>query len=51
MDMNLIKVWKSLREIERTDSSLSRSQIARCCKEEKNSYPLFLLPVCLKKER
>lgn len=42
MDMNLIKVWKSLREIERTDSSLSRSQIARCCKEEKNSYAGFI---------
>lgn len=42
LEMNLIKIWKSLREIERTDSSLSRSQIAKCCKEEKNSYAGFI---------
>lgn len=42
LEMNLIKIWKSLREIERTDSSLSRSQIAKCCKEKKNSYAGFI---------
>jgi hypothetical protein len=42
MYMNLIKVWKSLREIERNDKSLSRSQIAKCCKEEKNSYAGYI---------
>lgn len=42
LEMNLINIWKSLREIERTDSSLSRSQIAKCCKEEKNSYAGFI---------
>lgn len=42
LEMNIIKIWKSLREIERTDSSLSRSQIAKCCKEEKNSYAGFI---------
>lgn len=42
LEMNLIKIWKSLREIERNDSSLSRSQIAKCCKEEKNSYAGFI---------
>lgn len=42
MDMNLIKVWKSLREIERNEPLLSRSQIAKCCKEEKNSYAGFI---------
>lgn len=30
--MNLIQEWKSLREIERVDSTLSRSKISECCK-------------------
>lgn len=42
LDMRLVKQWKSLREIERTDSSLSRSQIAKCCKGDKNTYAGFI---------
>jgi hypothetical protein len=42
LDMRLVKQWKSLREIERTDSSLSRSQIAKCCKGNKDTYAGFI---------
>lgn len=42
INMNLIKEWKSLREIERNDSSLSRSQISKCCKGSKISYAGFI---------
>jgi hypothetical protein len=42
LDMILVKQWKSLREIERTDSSLSRSQIAKCCKGNKDTYAGFI---------
>jgi hypothetical protein len=40
--MNLIKQWKSLREIERNDLTLSRSQIAKCCKGLKDNYAGFI---------
>ena len=42
LDMNFIKEWKSLREIERNDLTLSRSQIAKCCKGIKNAYAEFI---------
>lgn len=42
LNMNLVNEWKSLREIERSDSSLSRNQIARCCKGDKNTYAGFI---------
>jgi len=42
LDMNLVNEWKSLREIERSDSSLSRNQIAKCCKGDKNTYAGFI---------
>jgi hypothetical protein len=42
LDMNLINEWKSLREIERNDSSLSRSQISKCCKGDKNTYAGYI---------
>lgn len=42
LDMNLVKEWKSLREIERVDNIMSRSQIAKCCKGLKNSYAGFI---------
>ena len=42
LDMNFIKEWKSLREIERNDLTLSRSQIAKCCKGIKNAYSGFI---------
>jgi hypothetical protein len=42
LDMNFIKEWKSLREIERNDLTLSRSQIAKCCKGIKNAYAGFI---------
>lgn len=42
LDMNLVKEWKSLREIERMDTTMSRSQIAKCCKEYKETYAGFI---------
>lgn len=42
LDMKLVTQWKSLREIERTDNSLSRSQIAKCCKGNKDTYAGFI---------
>jgi hypothetical protein len=42
LDMNFIKEWKSLRDIERNDLTLSRSQIAKCCKGIKNAYAGFI---------
>jgi hypothetical protein len=42
LDMNLIKQWKSLREIERSDGSLSRSQIAKSCKGIRQTYAGFI---------
>jgi len=42
LDMNLIKQWKSLREIERSDGSLSRSQIAKSCKGLRQTYAGFI---------
>lgn len=42
LDMNLINEWKSLREIEKNDSSLSRSQISKCCKNDKNTYAGYI---------
>jgi len=40
--MNLVKEWKSLREIERIDTTMSRSQIAKCCKGDKETYAGFI---------
>lgn len=42
LDMNLVKEWKSLREIERIDTTMSRSQIAKCCKGNKETYAGFI---------
>lgn len=42
LDMNLVKEWKSLREIERMDTTMSRSQIAKCCKGDKETYAGFI---------
>lgn len=42
LDMNLVKEWKSLREIERVDDTMSRSQIAKCCKGDKETYAGFI---------
>ena len=42
LDMNLVKEWKSLREIERIDTTMSRSQIAKCCKDDKETYAGFI---------
>lgn len=42
LDMNLVKEWKSLREIERLDTTMSRSQIAKCCKGDKETYAGFI---------
>lgn len=42
LDMNLIQEWKSLREIERVDSTLSRSKISECCKGKKEFYAGFI---------
>lgn len=39
---NLIKEWKSLREIESQDSTLKRNQISKCCKGEKDFYAGFI---------
>ncbi len=41
LDMNFIKRWKSLREIEREDKSFSRAQISKACKGEK-TYAGFI---------
>ena len=42
LDGNLIKEWKSLREIENHDSTLKRNQISKCCKGEKYFYAGFI---------
>jgi len=42
LDMNLVKEWKSLREIERIDTTMSRSQIAKCCKGNRETYAGFI---------
>lgn len=42
LDMNLVKEWESLREIERLDTTMSRSQIAKCCKGDKETYAGFI---------
>jgi hypothetical protein len=42
LDMNLVREWKSLREIERIDTTMSRSQIAKCCKGDKETYAGFI---------
>lgn len=42
LDMNLVKEWKSLREIERMDTTMGRSQIAKCCKGDKETYAGFI---------
>jgi len=39
---NLIKEWKSLREIESQDPTLKRNQISKCCKGEKDFYAGFI---------
>ncbi len=42
LDMNLIKEWKSFREIQRSDETLRRAQISSCCKGDKKSYAGFI---------
>lgn len=42
LDMNFIKQWKSLREIERVEVTMSRVQIAKCCKGDKETYAGFI---------
>lgn len=41
-DMNIVKEWKSFREIERFDNTLRRNQISSCCKGMKESYAGFI---------
>ena len=40
--MKLIRQWKSLRDIERSDNTFSRSQIAKCCKGNKETYAGYI---------
>jgi hypothetical protein len=42
LEMNLVREWNSLREIERIDTTMSRSQIAKCCKGYKETYAGFI---------
>lgn len=42
LDGNFIKEWKSLRDIEKFDSSLKRNQISKCCKGEKDFYAEYI---------
>jgi hypothetical protein len=42
LNMKLIRQWKSLRDIERSDNTFSRSQIAKCCKGNKETYAGFI---------
>lgn len=38
LDMNFLKEWNSLREIERVEPTLKRDQISKCCKGLKGHY-------------
>jgi hypothetical protein len=38
LDMNFLKEWNSLREIERNEPTLKRDQISKCCKGLKGYY-------------
>lgn len=38
LEMNFLKEWNSLREIERIDTTLKRDQISKCCKGLKSHY-------------
>jgi hypothetical protein len=42
LDMNILNTWKSLRDIERSDNTLMRNQIAKCCKGNKETYAGFI---------
>lgn len=42
LEMNLIKEWKSLREIERLEPTFSRAKVSQCCKGDKESYANFI---------
>lgn len=42
LDMKLIKIWKSIREIQRYDNTLMRNQIAKCCKGNKETYAGYI---------
>lgn len=42
LDMNFIKQWKSLREIERVEVTMSRVQIAKCCKGAKETCRVYM---------
>lgn len=42
MNMVLVKIWDSMREIERYDDSLRRNQISKCCKGIRESYAGFI---------
>lgn len=42
LDMNFIKEWKSLREIERVEPTISRNKVSECCKEKISTYAGFI---------
>lgn len=42
LEMNFIKEWKSMREIERKNSTISRSKVSDCCNEKRDSYACFI---------
>jgi hypothetical protein len=42
LDMILIKEWKSFREIQRTDKTLSRTGVAACCQGKKQIYAGYI---------
>ena len=42
LEGEFIREWNSIREIERSDKTLSRKLISDCCKEKRNSYAGFI---------
>lgn len=42
LENNLVKEWISLREIEKIDKTIKRSQVAKCCKGLKNFYAGYI---------
>lgn len=42
LDMNILNTWKSIREIQRFNTTLMRNQISKCCKGLKDNYAGFI---------
>lgn len=42
IDGGFIKEWKSLRDVEKNESTLKRNQISKCCKGERESYAGYI---------